>query len=196
MKLPWILVALLAVAVVLMILFWPDSNTSNSRELELEAKIASRDKAIFSLHAENTKLQQKIERDSVQLAQVTQVYKKEVSRLSFNLERLKKNPVVVKVIEENPEIDSLVHGYDSLVVELSLQNAVLEKYIDSLRVDFRKVESNFEQRLQLQSETIVDQKAIIDDQRKELRKERKKVKLWKVATVVAGVGAFFLGSQL
>ena len=108
----------------------------------------------------------------------------------------RKTWVLLSFREEVPLIDSAFHAYDSLLQSKDEQIELQARYIDTLQVDIRKVTDNFMERLKLQSETIDDQKLIIEDQRKQLRKERRNKRLAKVVAVAGTIGAFVLGALL
>ena len=188
----WLIVGLTAIIILLILFDKPQEHDTSAWQDEI--------------HRKNTKikeLQAKHIEDSVKFSQEMAVLNEELSgkdtqvrKLAFNLERLKKNPIVIKVRDSVPVIDSVFLAYDSVIQVKDEQLEIQGKMIVSLEDENQRITSNFLERLQLQSENLATQKEIIDDQRKELRKERRKVKLLKVVAVVGTVGAFILGAGL
>lgn len=177
-----------------MIIFQPQPD--DTKEKELQAKIESRDQAIFQLHQENTEQAEKRKADSLRLTKALQAGQVTIEKQSRRISDLMKNPVVIKVRDSIPEVDSAFDTYEGLIQEQNKQIELQAKYIDTLRIDLSKVEKNFQERLDLQAETIADLKTVTDDQRRQLRKTRRTVKLLKVASVVGLVGGIFLGGSL
>lgn len=193
MKLPHYVILALLLVIGLMWFFWPSNKPDYS---DHENRIKLREQAVHELQAENTKLLARIKSDSVSHTIEIQTYKHRDKKKSAYIANLKANPIVIKVREEVPLIDSAFHAYDSLLQSKDEQIELQARYIDTLQVDISKVTDNFMERLKLQSETIDDQKEIIDSQRKELRKERRQKRLaYVIAPIVFGFG-FLLGSQL
>lgn len=190
--LPW-LILIIGVAVVWML--WPDSKAADSRILELEEKNARREQAIHSLQGDYEKLKIKREADRAAFTDSMRTYKDRDKKKSAYIANLKANPIVIKVREEVPLIDSAFHAYDSLLQSKDEQIELQARYIETLQVDLTRLTDNFMERLKLQSETIDDQKLIIEEQRKELRKERRNKRLAKILVPVVGAAAFLAGSQ-
>lgn len=63
-------------------------------------------------------------------------------------------------------------------------------------VDLKRIEANFQERIDLQSESIADLTGVTSDQRKQLRKIRRTARLFKIISVVGAVGGLFVGSSL
>lgn len=195
MKLPYYIIIGLLLVIGLMFVFWPDTSKPSARELELEAALERRTEAYNESERRGAKLLAKIESDSVSHKIEVQAYKDRDKKRVSEIARIKASKVVVQVRDSVPEIDSLIVAYDSLLQSKDEQIELQARYIDTLQVDISKVTDNFEERLKLQSETIADQQSIIQDQRKELRKERRNKKIAKVLVPVVAVGAFLLGGS-
>lgn len=193
MKLPHYVILALLLVIGAMWFFWPSNKPDYS---DHENRIKLREQAVHELQAENTKLLARIKSDSVSHTNEIQRYKDRDKIKSREIARIKANPVIVKVREEVKEVDSLIVAYDSLLQSKDEQIELQARYIDTLQVDIGKVTDNFMERLKLQSETIDDQKLIIEDQRKELRKERRNKKIAKILVPVVAVASFLAGSQL
>ena len=194
MKLPHYVILALLLVIGAMWFFWPQPKDPDYSEYEFKIKL--RDAQIHSLGRDYEKLVMKIESDSVSHTNEIQTYKDRDKKKSAYIANLKANPIVIKVREEVPLIDSAFHAYDSLLQSKDEQIELQARYIDTLQVDIGKVTDNFMERLKLQSETIDDQKLIIDGQRKELRQERRGKRLAKFVAIGAAIGGFLLGSQL
>lgn len=189
--LPWLLLILV---LGLVYTFWPSPKEPDYSEYEFKIKL--REAQIHSLGRDYEKLVLKLEADSVSHKIEVQAYKDMDKKNLAYIANLKANPVVIKVREEVPLIDSAFLAYDSLLESKDQQINLQEKYVSTLQLDIGELSANFEERLKLQSETIADQQSIIQDQRKELRKARRAARATKVVAVVGLVGGFLLGSQL
>lgn len=190
----WYVIFGLVAVIVLLILFQPQPD--DTKEKELQAKIDSRDQAIFQLHRENSQQAEKRKADSLRFTKSIQAGQVTIEKQSRRISDLMKNPVVIKVRDSIPEVDSAFDTYEGLIQEQNKQIELQAKYIDTLRIDLTKVEKNFQERLDLQAQTIADLKTVTDDQRKQLRKTRRTVKLLKIAGIAGTVAGIFLGGSL
>lgn len=189
--LPWLL---LIIGAGLVYVFWPEPKEPDYSLHE--ARIAQREQAYHSLSRDYQKLLLKIESDSVSHKIEVQAYKDRDKIKSREIARIKASKVVVQVRDSVPEIDSLIVAYHSLLESKDQQILLSEKYVSTLQIDIGELTANFEERLQLQSETIEDLNTIVDDQRKTIRKERRAKRLAKILVPVVGIATFFLGAQL
>jgi hypothetical protein len=191
----WALI-ILAGAFILYILFDKDPIPNESYVKEYESAIQKRDVKIISLE---TKHREDSLKSAQQIAQTRDSLKREQRhgvKLSSNLARLKANPIVIQVRDSIPIIDRLVQSYDSLLESKDDQIELQGRLIVSLEDENKRITGNFLERLELSEQNFQAQKAISDSYKKDLRKERRKVKLFKVIAVVGTVGAFILGSGL
>jgi len=188
--LPWLL---LIIGGTIVYLLWPNPTPDYSLH---EARIAQREQAISELQVENTKLLSRIKSDSVSHKIEVQAYKDRDKKRVSEIARIKASKAVVQVRDSVPEIDSLIVAYDSLLESKDQQLNLQEKYIADLQLDVNELTHNFEERLKLQSETIEDLNAIVDDQRKTIRKQRRSKRLASVLAPIALGFGFLLGSQL
>lgn len=185
----YLIIALLAIIAAL-ILFDRDPGSDYS---EIENKIVIRDSVIHQLSRDNSKLLAKIAADSVSHTKQVQTYKDRDKKLTREIARIKASQVIVHARDSVPEVDELIEAYDSLIEIKDSQIYLQEKYLSDLRLDHGEMRHNFEERLNLQAQSIADQRAIIDDQRKQLRKERRKAKLAKVLVPIAFGAGLLIG---
>jgi hypothetical protein len=197
MKLEFKTIALiiLALAFALYILFDKDpvDNSEKIQSYEIALKIA--DQEILNLRSDSTKLSQKIEGDSVRQANERKVYKEKVKSQSALISRLKAKPEVIAIREQSVDVDSLLTATEA---KDSIQTAridTLESNLSDLRVDMSAVNDNCSKMLEAERERFQAQKGISEEYRKQVRKERRKVKLFKIVAVLGTVGAFILGAQ-
>lgn len=176
--------------------FWPDTSKQSERELELLNKVTIRDSAIHNLSREAEKEKQERKAEKLAYMDTVRTYKDRDKKITREIARIKANPVVIKVREEVPLIDSAFHAYDSLLESKDVQISLAEKRITKLEVDITEVEERFEEQLRLMGENVADLKSITEDQRKQLRKIRRQNRLVKVVAVVSAVGGLLLGGQL
>lgn len=191
--LPWLL---LIFGAGLVYVFWPDTSKPSARELELEAALERRTEAYNESERRVAKLLSLIKVDSVSNKIEVQAYKDRDKKRVAYIVNLKANPIVIKVREDVPLIDSAFQAYDSLLESKDQQLNLQEKYVGTLQMDIGELKANFEERLKLQRETIEDLNAIVDDQRKTIRKERRAKRLAKVVSVGVVVVGFLVGAHL
>jgi hypothetical protein len=190
----WALI-ILALAFALYILLDKDpvDNSEKIQSYEIALKIA--DQEILNLRSDSTKLSQKIDADSVRQANERKVYKEKVKSQSALISRLKAKPEVIAIREQSVDVDSLLTATEA---KDSIQTAridTLESNLSDLRVDMSAVNDNCSKMLEAERERFQAQKGISEEYRKQVRKERRKVKLFKIVAVLGTVGAFILGAQ-
>jgi hypothetical protein len=191
----WALI-ILAGAFILYILFDKDPIPNESYVKEYESAIQKRDVKIISLE---TKHREDSLKSAQQIAQTRDSLKREQRhgvKLYSNLARLNANPIVIQVRDSIPIIDSLVQSYDSLLESKDDQIELQGRLIVSLEDENKRITGNFIERLQLTEDNFTAQKAISDSYKKDLRKERRKVKLFKVIAVLGTVGGLLAGASL
>ena len=164
----WIIIGLLLV-IGAMWFFWPSNKPDYSSH---ENRIKLREQAISELQVENTKLLSRIKSDSVSHKIEIQAYKDRDKKKSAYIANLKANPVVIKVREEVPLIDSAFQAYDSLLESKDQQINLQEKYVSTLQLDIGALKNSFEERIALQDSTINDQREIIIDLTTRLNKKK------------------------
>lgn len=107
-----------------------------------------------------------------------------------------RRPQVIERIQADTAVLSYVTTLEEVVGELQIQNDTLKSTIafhiqveKDLFRNSKVMQEAFEQQ-------IIHTEALADAYKKENRKERRKVKVWKVATVLGTVGALVFGSGL
>lgn len=191
----WVIVVLTGV-IVLLILFQPKSQPNLDKIKTLEIGIAHAD-------LEKKELKDKHEQDSTKSAQKIAELRDSLAnekrhgvKLTISLRDLKAKPEVIKIVQENPIIDTVFRYYDSLLIGKDQELAIQDAIIKSQEVENKRITENFTARLKLTEEQYEKQKELTDIYKGQVRKEKGKVKLVKVVAVIGSVGAFILGSQL
>jgi ASC-1-like (ASCH) protein len=190
----WLIVGL-TVIIVLLLLFDKDPIPNESYIKEYESTIQRNESTIESLKVKHREDSLKSAQEVAELKAKLSGKVTEVKKLSSTVAHLRANPVVVQVIADVPEIDSLVQSYDSLLESKDDQIELQGRLIVSLEDENKRITGNFLERLELSQQNFDAQKAISDTYQKENKKLRRGNKLLKVGLVVIGVGGFVAGSQ-
>lgn len=188
----WVIVGL-GIVIALLLLFDKDPEDDNA---PLIAKIETREAAIHEMGRNYTALRTKMRQDSILYRDTIVSKQKEITQHKSNIKRLRSKPEVIEIVRLNPVIDTIFTYYDSVT---TAQNFIIysqEKQIAQMQVDINEMDRNFQFRLNEQAKNFEDQKAISQDYKKQLRKERRKGKLAKVLIPIVAVGAFLAGSSL
>jgi hypothetical protein len=194
MKLTHWIIAAMGLVIILMILFDKDPEQVDLTPYRTAQAIA--DQEIKELKQSNSKLQAKIDSDSVRQTQEKEAHSSEVKKRDAVIAKLKANPVVIKIREENPVIDSLIVAQDSLIVRHAERVAELESNLTDLRVDMKALVNNFEGQIAAHISKYENEKKIADTYRDENRKIRRGNRWLKAGIVGAAVGGLFLGGSL
>jgi hypothetical protein len=192
----WWVVFGLAAIIILLILFDKDPIPNESYIKEYESTIQRNESTIEGLKVKHREDSLKSAKEIAQLKAKLSGKVTEVKKLSFNLERLKANPVVIHIRDSVEEIEQAFQAYDSLLASKDQQIEIQGRLIVSLEDENKRITGNFMERLELSEQNFQAQKAISDSYKKDNRKLRRGNKLLKVGLVVGTVGAFILGSQL
>jgi hypothetical protein len=190
----WALI-IISGAFILYILFDKDPIPNESYIKEYESTIQRNESTIESLKVKHQEDSLKSAQEVVQLKAKLSGKVTEAKKLASTVAHLRANPVVVQVIQDVPEIDSLVQSYDSLLESKDDQIELQGRLIVSLEDENKRITGNFMERLELSQQNFDAQKAISDTYQKENKKLRRGNKLLKVGLVVIGVGGFVAGSQ-
>lgn len=192
----WLVIFGLTAIIILLLLFQPTREPNGEKIKALEYAIAISDQ-------QKKYLEDKHKKDSTASAQKIAELRDSLSKeqkhgvkLSNNLAVLKSKPRVVKIVEENPVIDTVFQHYDSLLESKDQQLKIQADMIEAQRIENVRITSNFMERLDLGQQAFDAQKEISDSYKKQNRKVRRANKALKVAVVVSSVGFLLLGSQL
>jgi hypothetical protein len=191
----WALI-IISGAFILYILFDKDPIPNESYVKEYESTIQRNESTIEGLKVKHREDSLKSAKEIAQLKAKLSGKVTEVKKLSFNLERLKANPVVIHIRDSVEEIEQAFQAYDSLLESKDDQIELQGRLIVSLEDENKRITGNFMERLQLTEDNFQAQKAIADSYKKDNRKLRRGNKLLKVGIVIGTVGAFILGSGL
>lgn len=189
----WVVIAL-ALIIVGMILFDKDPEPVSTQKWKDE--ITKKEERIKVLQGNLATIREKVKADSLQGVKSKQEYEVKVTSLRSTVAKLKANPIVIKVREENPEIDSLIVAQDSTILAKDERIVALEADIKRVVANMDSFNDTYEGILQAEREKFEAQKEITAAVEKELKKEKRKAKLAKVLIPVVGVGALLLGAQL
>lgn len=190
----WYVIFGLTAIIVLLLLFQPNPPPADTTvwKQEIEKNRQKAQELAIKHRDDSTQFAQK-------LAQARDSLKREQNRgvkLASNLHALKSKPTVVKIVEQNPEIDSVFQQYDLLLETKDNQISIQSKMIKGLEEENTRITENFLERLQLSQAAFDNQKLIADSYKKDTRKVRRANKLLKVVAVVGTVGGLFLGASL
>ena len=190
----WALI-ILAAAFALYIFFDKDPEPNIEKIQALENGLAIADQEIIQLRKDSAELANGMARKEAQREIERQAHKSEVRQKDAVIAKLRENPIVLKVREETPEVDSLL---DAMEAKDSIQTEriiTLENDLRELRVDMAGVKFNAEEMLREERERFALQESLTKEYKDQLRKERRKGRLAKAGAVILGVGGFILGSQ-
>lgn len=189
----WFIVFGLTAVIILLLILDKDQEPYDSSAWK-EAIQRSNDK-ITVLQQDKQKLARKIAEDSILRHEQSQAYQQDVKIKSAAIAKLKANPRVVYIRESEPVVDSLIVAYDSIVQLKDDRIDELEVSLDELQINMKAVNVNCDRILEAERDKFKASEELISGLEKQNRKERRKVKLWKVATVVGSVGMFFIAQQ-
>lgn len=190
----WALI-ILAAAFALYVIFDKNPEPQADKIQALETALAISDVEKKEKDVIITNLKTKIAQDSIISAQDAIKFKTEVSSSKREIARLRANPVVVQVLQDVPEVDSLVSAQADLIARQDVYIDTLQNDLRELQVNMNQLVENFEGQIKLYQEDFQNMKALADVYKKDLRRERRKVKLIKVVAVIGTVGAFILGNK-
>jgi hypothetical protein len=202
MKLIHYALAASIIAIIIMIFLWPSGGPSKEQiERELTYK---RQRAIDSTNLAQSQAQMNVliseakearKEDSVQL----KAKDDEIQRLKVKAAKAVA-AIPQKAHDDYPQIQEALKAKDSVIQELDSANQYLRaanfrvnKEFDDLQIqaiDERRIAAKMLQDCEANRESLKN------DLEKATKKEVRKVKFWKAAAVVLGVGGFLAGSQL
>jgi hypothetical protein len=186
----WVIIGM-ALVIIALILFQPKSPEVDITPYRTAQAIA--DQEIKELKQSNLKLQAKIDSDSLIQTKEKETYRTEVKKKDAVIAKLKGNPTIIRIREENPEVDSLIVAQDSLITRHAERVSELESNLTDLRVDMKALVNGFEGQIAAHISKYENEKKIADTYRDENRKIRRGARWLKAGAVAGIVGAFFLG---
>lgn len=181
MKLPWILVIVLCIALALMYIFRPEKQDAKIQRLKHE-----NDSLLIriSQHQANAaKLSELRKADSLAATISKQAYASGVKKKDAVIADLRRNPKVIEIVRENPIIDTLLQQYDSALTHRDERIRQLESELTSSQSLASQAEQNFKATIgdyEQVHKNLIEQ---IEHYRKELRKQKRQ----KRAAVILGV---------
>lgn len=189
----WIILALL-IGIAILLSFWPSTTPDTSDVFKRE--IESLNTQIETLNTDRAKLIAQIDTVKARETKTKTTYESRVKKMSSVIADLRANPKVVKVLEENPTVDSLVQAQDSTIMLNQVRISGLEHSLFQMQLNTEALQANFDQAMELERAKYDAAQKEIERLQKENRKERRKGKLKAILIPVAGAVAFVLGSQL
>lgn len=194
-KLWWVIFALSGV-IILLLLFSPTKEPNKEKITALENAIAISDVQKKDLETKHKADSTASAKEIARLNDLLSSKSKQADKFERNLAHLKANPIVIKVKDSIPEISQTFEAYDSLLASKDDQLTIQKTMIVELKAENERITGNFLERLRITEDQYAKQKEISETYKKEVRKERRKVKLFKVVSVVGFVGGLFLGGSL
>ena len=179
----WIIIVLVA-AIIAMIWFWPSSEPSD-REKELDKENTTLLYKIDSLQRSNKARITQLKADSLRGVKVQDSLKTQANHFRGQAVKLKANPIIIRVREEVPEVDSLITAQDSVIVLQDHRIAAYTHQLGKLQVSMVGITANFESILSAERQRYANAQEIIALKDKEIKKAKKKT----VGAVVIGVAA-------
>lgn len=185
----WVIIGL-TIVVIILILTRPTKEITDLEPYRIQVAIAQQQ--IDSLKGGNKKLARKIAEDSILRAEEAVAHKEDAKKKNATIAKLKANPTIIMIRDSIPVVDSLIVAQDSLIESQGIRIIVLEGDVKTLGIDLARVTDNFEAQIKAHESKLKSTEQLADAYKKENRKERRKVKVWRVATVLGTVGAFLL----
>ncbi|HYF67612.1 MAG TPA: hypothetical protein VD884_05715 [Ohtaekwangia sp.] len=191
---PWPIISIvLAVVVILLLLFdngpTIDSSVWKSRISELEDEIKEREQEYDVIAA-------RIKSDSLESIESEKAYDLKVKDLNSTVAKLKANPVVIRVREETPEVDSLIVAQDSTITIKDQRIEILEYQYGKLAANVQGLTINFENRIRLHQEQFAASQAQVQVLEKENKKVKRQAKIAKILIPIVGLAGLILGGNL
>ena len=195
------LILALAITVVILLLTRPNpgpSQASQDREKAYQTQNAilkvEKDAAVRKADSIRTSAIERARKDSIDL----RASNAEISRLKAN-SRKKVAAIPVKAIEDYPEITEALEAKDSVITELDGQNALLSESNYATGKELTATLDQVEIVQRVGDEMLANcEKVRAEDNKeheKQMKKQRFKTTLFKITTVLAGIGGILLGSQ-
>lgn len=179
----WLIFILLGVILILW-LRWPQTDTSD-REKDLISFNQDLQLRIDSISHRNKAIIEDTKKDSIRGIEIQDSLKTQANRFRGQVVKLKANPIIIRVREEVPEVDSLIVAMDSVNVVQGHRIAAYEHQLSKLQVNLVGITANFESMLSAERQRYANAQEIIALKDKEIKKAKKNT----VGAVVIGVAA-------
>jgi uncharacterized small protein (DUF1192 family) len=189
-----ILILVLIAALALVWLLKPQPEPVDMKPYEIAIAIA--DLKIDSLTKGLSKLRQKRAADSLLSIKSNQEYQSKVLVLRSTVAKLKANPTVIKIREENPEVDSLIIAQDSVIQVKDERITFLESEVRRTVDNMNSFNETYEGILKVEREKFEAQKQLTAEYKQQNRKLRRGNTWTKIGAIAAGVGMFVLGANI
>lgn len=185
-------ILIIVLAGVIAFLILTDKDPSTVDLAPYERAIAISNLKIDSLTKSNRATIKRIQEDSIIQAEEKQAYQNSITSLQARL-RTKRDRIDTLILE-SPALQEYVATADSVISFQSARIDSLELDKAELRVDVRTITENFLRQIEQHESKLKATEDLADAYKKDARREKRKVKVWKVATVLGTVGAFLLGA--
>jgi ElaB/YqjD/DUF883 family membrane-anchored ribosome-binding protein len=189
-----ILILVLIAALALLWLFKPKPEPVDTKPYEIAIAIA--DLKIDSLSKGLARLHQKRTADSLLSIKSNQEYQSKVLVLRSTVAKLKANPTVIRIREENPEVDSLIVAQDSVIHVKDERITFLESEIRRTVDNMNSFNETYEGILKAEREKFEAQQRLTAEYKQQNRKLRRNNTWTKIGAIAAGVGMFVLGVNI
>jgi hypothetical protein len=188
MKPAYYIIALLLVILVLRECTRPGNPLPPSIQANQDSIIVKKDR-VASLDKAGQAIANKMAIDSSRHFEALNVKQIEIRGLTQSL---------AAAVRRRPEVirDTIYILMDSVIQNQASQITLLTSDRDTLRINYTRLLHIKESELRIKDEIAGHMTAINQDLYKELNKERRRSKIWKVAIPVALVGGFILGEEL
>jgi hypothetical protein len=187
MKLPWIIVTILAIALALTFIFRPEKQDAKIERLEHE-----KDSLLIriSQHQANAeRLSAKRLSDSLRSIENKKVSDSIHAVDRSTIAKLRASPKIVEIIKEVPILDTLLQAYDSAILHRDERIRELESELTSSQSLASQAEQNFKATIADYEQVHKNLIAQIEHYRKEIRKQKRQ----KRAAVVLGTAIGLVG---
>ena len=164
----------IVVGALLLWMLMPEPKHDDTRERTIQSKYEA-DTTL--LRARNRAMVNVMKKDSVEGVRVQDSLKTRAIAYRQEVVRLKENPIVIKVREDVPEVDSLILAQDSVIAIQENRIAAHEHQLGKLQVSMVGITANFESQLAAERRRFEAQQQISNEYRKEVRKERRQKRL-------------------
>jgi hypothetical protein len=174
-----------------MILF--DKNPESQDTTAWKTAVEVANTKIKQLTNEKQALLIALKEDSIKAVKKNDSLKTKLRAKSAEVVRLKNNPRVIYVREQEPEVDSLINFMDSVNIIKEARINLLEDSHTKFAINMQAVLDNCEERIKVDQERHEAQKALTEVALKENKKLKRGNRWLKVGALVGIVGGIFLG---
>lgn len=178
-----IALCLLLIGVLVAYIFRPAPKPEIVGDLTAEQENALKENVLI-LEGENDSLRQELGKSKVAGIEAAKVFKIEIKTKVKTIAELKARPVVIQLVQETPELDSLHRTYDSAMVAYEGRTVALTMEMQMRDKIASQLVVNFEQRLADTERLLADKIAENEELKGENKKLRRRLTLTKIGGVI------------